>query len=92
MSSAVKPIVRQYGDGVSIDEPCLINEERTDNTRENKNLDVKLVDTYPSCSNNREGISLEEVEWEIPWEDLQIGGRIGIGKNICVSIFCKNQG
>ncbi|KAJ0768837.1 putative protein kinase TKL-CTR1-DRK-2 family [Helianthus annuus] len=50
----------------------LINEARADNIKKSKNLD-------PSGSNNREGISLDEVEWEIPWEDLQIGARIGIG-------------
>ncbi|XP_076899014.1 putative serine/threonine-protein kinase SIS8 isoform X2 [Bidens hawaiensis] len=49
-----------------------INEARADNIKQSKILD-------PSSSNYREGISLDEVEWEIRWEDLQIGARIGIG-------------
>ncbi|KVH91420.1 serine/threonine-protein kinase EDR1-like isoform X1 [Cynara cardunculus var. scolymus] len=82
--AVVNSIERQYGDGVAGGGPCLINEARADNTRKGKHSDMKLVETsrighYTSCSNQREGISLDEVEWEIPWEDLQIGGRIGIG-------------
>lgn len=93
-SFAVKPMERQYRDGVAGAGQCLVNVARVDNIRKGKDSDVKLMDTsgigqYPSCGNRREGISLDEVEWEIPWEDLQIGGRIGIGKNIPVSIFCK---
>ncbi|XP_076952459.1 putative serine/threonine-protein kinase SIS8 isoform X2 [Bidens hawaiensis] len=49
-----------------------INETRADNIKQSKILDS-------SSSNYREGISLDEVEWEIRWEDLQIGARIGIG-------------
>lgn len=75
MFSAVKPTERQYGDGVADCGPCLINEARAGNIKKSERFD-------PSCSNQREGISLDEVEWEIPWEDLDIGARIGIGKNI----------
>ncbi|KAI3692585.1 hypothetical protein L6452_32403 [Arctium lappa] len=82
--AVVNSMERQYGDGVAGGGPCLINDTRTDNTRNGKNLDMKLeerprIGHYTSCSNQREGISLDEVEWEIPWEGLQIGGRIGIG-------------
>ncbi|KAL4564754.1 hypothetical protein LXL04_028825 [Taraxacum kok-saghyz] len=43
-----------------------------------KNLEMKMVEKRNHSQ--RERISLDE-EWEIPWEDLQIGGRIGIGKS-----------
>ncbi|CAH1415098.1 unnamed protein product [Lactuca virosa] len=33
-----------------------------------------------TCESHNEGISLTAVEWEILWEDLQIGERIGIGE------------
>ncbi|KAL8195791.1 hypothetical protein R6Q57_025544 [Mikania cordata] len=70
--AVVKPMERQYGDGGG-GGPCLINEARADDyMKRSNNLD-------PTCSNTREGISLDEVEWEIQWEDLQIGARIGIG-------------
>ncbi|KAL8264162.1 hypothetical protein R6Q59_022292 [Mikania micrantha] len=69
--AVVKPMERQYGDGGGGDGPCLIN-EADDYIKRSKNLD-------PSSINTREGISLDEVEWEIQWEDLQIGARIGIG-------------
>ncbi|KAI3756037.1 hypothetical protein L1987_55849 [Smallanthus sonchifolius] len=70
--AVVKPLDRRYKDGVAGGGPCLINETRADDIKKSNILD-------PSCSNRREGISLDEVEWEIPWEDLQIGARIGIG-------------
>ncbi|KAI7741589.1 hypothetical protein M8C21_019866 [Ambrosia artemisiifolia] len=70
--AVVKPMENQYGDGVAGGGPCLINEARADDIKKSKNVD-------PSSSNQREGISLDEVEWEIPWEALQIGARIGIG-------------
>ncbi|KAI7741588.1 hypothetical protein M8C21_019865 [Ambrosia artemisiifolia] len=70
--AVVKPMENQYGDGVASGGPCLINEARADDIKKSKNVD-------PSSSNQREGISLDEVEWEIPWEALQIGARIGIG-------------
>lgn len=54
-----------------------------------KETAVKLIETSNSglriaCNGYSERINpmLGEVaEWEIPWEDLQIGERIGIGKN-----------
>nr|XP_043627341.1 probable serine/threonine-protein kinase SIS8 [Erigeron canadensis] len=77
--AAVKPVQTQYGD-VADGGPYLLNEGRVDNTSKCKKADnTTSIGHHPSCSNNREGISLEEVEWEIPWEGLQIGGRIGIG-------------
>jgi sterile alpha motif and leucine zipper-containing kinase AZK len=50
---------------------------------------LKLIETansgqHISCCGHSERINpmLGEVaEWEIPWEDLEIGERIGIGKN-----------
>ncbi|KAJ0715938.1 putative protein kinase TKL-CTR1-DRK-2 family [Helianthus annuus] len=73
----------QHEDGVPGGGPYTINEKRTNNIRKYKKSDMKLTDTsgigYYPFSNHGEGISLDEVEWEIPWEDLRIGGRIGIG-------------
>lgn len=65
LSFTVKPVERRYAD----------------NTKNRKNLDMKLVETSCSKSNQREREIRIDEEWEIPWEDLQIGGRIGIGKN-----------
>jgi sterile alpha motif and leucine zipper-containing kinase AZK len=53
-----------------------------------KESDFKLMETANSGLHTSNGYSerinpmLGEVaEWEIPWEDLEIGERIGIGKN-----------
>ena len=48
-------------------------------------LDMKLTEASTIChstayTTHNEGISLTAVEWEIRWENLQIGERIGIGK------------
>ncbi|CAI9261406.1 unnamed protein product [Lactuca saligna] len=61
--AVVKPVERRYAD----------------NTKNRINLDMKLVETSCSKSNQREREIRIDEEWEIPWEDIQIGGRIGIG-------------
>ncbi|KAI3703707.1 hypothetical protein L1987_73901 [Smallanthus sonchifolius] len=99
VSSAVKPMERQHEDGVDEGGPCLINEARADNIRKNNNLDVKLVDTsgigyYPSSMTHSEGISLDEVKWEIQWEDLVIGERIDVdwhGTDVAVKKFMNQN-
>nr|GEZ95396.1 probable serine/threonine-protein kinase SIS8 [Tanacetum cinerariifolium] len=69
-NSVVNPFTRQEGEGVY--------------DKKTKKLNMNLTETsstYNSTSytNHKKGISLTAVEWEILWEDLQIGERIGIG-------------
>ncbi|PWA76377.1 protein kinase superfamily protein [Artemisia annua] len=71
-NSVVNPFTRQEGEVVHKDD------EKT------KKLNMNLTETssayHPtSYTNHKKGISLTAVEWEIRWEDLQIGERIGIG-------------
>ncbi|GJV76973.1 probable serine/threonine-protein kinase SIS8 [Tanacetum coccineum] len=71
-NSVVNPFTRQEGEGVHKDD------------KKTKKLNMNLTETsstYNSTSytNHKKGISLTAVEWEILWEDLQIGERIGIG-------------
>lgn len=74
--TSVKPLERQGGEGVYKDE------EKT------KKLDMKLMEKSTMHHPTRkEGISLTAVEWEILWEDLQIGERIGIGKIHLYELF-----
>ena len=47
---------------------------------------LKLIEAannglHISCSERINPVLGEVAEWEIPWEDLEIGERIGIGKN-----------
>ncbi|KAJ9537393.1 LOW QUALITY PROTEIN: hypothetical protein OSB04_030126 [Centaurea solstitialis] len=44
-----------------------------------KRIESDSGELLPSLGRSDEGISLDEVEWEIPWEDLVIGECIGIG-------------
>ena len=65
--------------------------EVLDNLEREKQLALRLTETASSdlpvtCSAHDERINpvLGDVsDWETPWEDLQIGERIGIGKNLC---------
>ncbi|XP_023768681.1 probable serine/threonine-protein kinase SIS8 isoform X1 [Lactuca sativa] len=63
------------------------NEELHDNTNvtffglqtQQEVMSKKDIPSESTCESHSEGISLTAVEWEILWEDLQIGERIGIG-------------
>ncbi|XP_071702654.1 probable serine/threonine-protein kinase SIS8 isoform X2 [Rutidosis leptorrhynchoides] len=77
---AANPFEIQGGEGVVSYEPNIIDK----NDVKGKNLDMNLMETssirHPTAySTRKKAISLTEVEWEILWEDLQIGERIGIG-------------
>ncbi|KAJ9549470.1 hypothetical protein OSB04_022013 [Centaurea solstitialis] len=85
-NSVVRPLERQDGEGIAGYEPCAINKAgkvHKDNDK-NEMLDMKLTEASTKCPpkayrTRKGGISLNAVEWEIQWEKLQIGERIGIG-------------
>ncbi|XP_024993761.1 serine/threonine-protein kinase EDR1-like isoform X2 [Cynara cardunculus var. scolymus] len=84
-NSVVKPLERKDGEGV-VYEPCAINKAgKVDKDNDEiEMLDMKLTEASTICHptayrTHKEGISLTAVEWEIRWENLQIGERIGIG-------------
>ncbi|KAJ0477505.1 putative protein kinase TKL-CTR1-DRK-2 family [Helianthus annuus] len=89
--AVVKPMDEQHEDGVPGGGPYSINEKRTNNIRKNKKSDMKLTDTsgigYYPFSNHGEGISLDEVEWEIPWEDLRLGDVSVLVRICCFALW-----
>ncbi|XP_038696000.1 serine/threonine-protein kinase EDR1-like isoform X2 [Tripterygium wilfordii] len=90
LSSAIDSCQRQFEDVLAIEDKqqCQVKMGETYNDMELGNESAsKLIGTSNNCMNIARDCYYERVnpmlgevaEWEIPWEDLQIGERIGIG-------------
>ncbi|KAI3728131.1 hypothetical protein L6452_16761 [Arctium lappa] len=83
-NSVVKPLERHDGEGFAGYEPCAISKVgkvHTDNDKIEM-LDMKWTEASTICHSTAYTTRKERitaVEWEIRWENLQIGERIGIG-------------
>ncbi|KAI3688813.1 hypothetical protein L2E82_46662 [Cichorium intybus] len=71
--------VNKKGESQACETVHLLDADMLTMSNNEEHLDEKDLPSESTSGNHGEGISLTAVEWEILWEDLHIGERIGIG-------------